>query len=346
VTGWVVQGLESDLGGFHLGPVDLELRPGSATAVLGASGAGKTTLLRALGGFLRTRPGRVLRDGVDITDWAPEDRGLGYVPQGLGLLPHRTVAHNVGYPLEIRGRPDAAARTHALLERFHLEGLARRYPARLSGGEQQRVAIARALAAEPGLIVWDEPWQGLDVLARHELGLALHDLRTTERVPMILVTHDPALAFSVADAFLVLRGGRVQSLTDATTLLRAPADAFAARFVGYENVLERTELESTPSGPLRAWLAERSGPDGLAFPTPAWPAPPVAGPLWSGKVRSARPAPGGLTIVLRADGLDLTLRVPPTAEERRPTLGDRLTFWIDPTSVLPLGVRDPIRRGS
>ncbi len=131
---WRVEGLESGLTGFHLGPIDLALAPGHAVAVLGTSGAGKTTLLRTLAGFLPARHGRIYRDGTDITDWPPEERGLGYVPQGLGLLPHRTVEGNLRYPMEVRGRPDAALRASELLDRFRLRPLARRYPARLSGG--------------------------------------------------------------------------------------------------------------------------------------------------------------------------------------------------------------------
>ena len=202
---WVAEGLEAGLDHFHLGPVDLEVGPGQAVAILGPSGAGKTTLLRALAGFLPLQNGRILRDGEEVSDWLPEERRLGYVPQGLGLFSHRTVARNIRYPMELQEGVDATRRTQELLQRFHLTPLADRYPARLSGGEQQRVALARALAAEPELILWDEPWQALDVLARHELGEILHDIRETERVPVVVVTHDPALAFSIADSFVVLR---------------------------------------------------------------------------------------------------------------------------------------------
>ena len=125
MSDWVVEALESDLDSFHLGPVDLALPSGHAVAVLGSSGAGKTTLLRTLAGFLPVRRGRLLRDGEDISDRMPEERSLGYVPQGLGLFPHRTVFGNVRYPMELRGRTDADERTLALLERFHLAQIGR-----------------------------------------------------------------------------------------------------------------------------------------------------------------------------------------------------------------------------
>ncbi len=277
MTTWKVEGVESQLDGFHLGPVDLELGPGRAVAALGSSGAGKTTLLRTLAGFLPARSGRIVRDGVDITDWMPEERGLGYVPQGLGLFAHRTVERNVRFPLEVRGRRDARARTQELLERFHLTPLQHRYPARLSGGELQRVAIARALAAEPELIVWDEPWQALDVEARYELGQVLQELRETDRVPVLVVTHDPGLAFSLADRFLVLRRGRVAWQGDAGALLDHPFDGFSARFVGLENVFDRPELEARQATPFIAWLLERAGEEGVAFGRPLVAGPPGRG---------------------------------------------------------------------
>jgi ABC-type Fe3+/spermidine/putrescine transport system ATPase subunit len=337
VSRWIVEELETDLDHFHLGPVDLDLVPGSVIAVLGPSGAGKTTLLRTLAGFLRARQGRILRDGVDISDWAPEERALGYVPQGLGLLPHRTVAGNIRYPMELRERPRVAQRTQELLDRFHLTPLAKRFPARLSGGEQQRVAIARALAADPGMIVWDEPWQALDVVARYELGLVLHELRETDRIPVVVVTHDPSLAFSVADSFVVLHRGQVRKRCDASTLLRTPSDAFAARFVGYENVYDRAALDGGASGSLRVWLRERSGVEGVAFSSPVLWVDRAAEPHWEGWVRSARPGPSGLAVEMLSDELLVTLRIPPPVVSPLPTIGERVRFRIDPASVMPLG---------
>ena len=341
MTRWVLDGVETDLDHFHLGPVDLDLAPGTATVVLGPSGAGKTTLLRTLAGFLPVRAGEITRDGTAISDWPPEQRCLGYVPQGLGLFPHRTVERNVRYPLELRDRPDAAARTRELLDRFHLSALARRYPARLSGGEQQRVALARALAAEPELIVWDEPWQALDVQARYELGLVFHELRASEGVPVVVVTHDPGLAFSIADSFLVLEGGRMRGRYDPSALLGAPPDPFVARFVGFENVYERTTLEAGPSSPFRSWLLEHAGPEGVAFRAPGLPASEGAGPRWDGSVRSARPGPAGLTVEVAADDLLVTLRVPPPWTPPLPALGEVARFRLDAAALCPLGGPPP-----
>jgi len=334
---WVVDGVESDLESFHLGPVDLSLRAGQAVAVLGTSAAGKTTLLRAIAGFLPLRRGRLLRDGVDVSAYLPEERGLGYVPQGLGLFPQRTVFGNVRYPMELRGRSNAGERTHELLARFRLEALAHRHPARLSAGEQQRVAIARALAAEPDLIVWDEPWQALDVGARHELAAVLRDLRETEGIPIVVVTHDPSLAFSLADGFVVLDRGRVRLAGDANTLLERPTDAFVARFVGYENVYDRAVLETAHGGSFTAWLLERAGPDGVALGTPD--ALPTTGvpSTWEGVVRSARPSPEGIRVELAVDDLLVEARLPRPWPAAVPGVGDRLRFNVSDTTVHPLG---------
>ncbi|HYA69832.1 MAG TPA: ABC transporter ATP-binding protein [Thermoplasmata archaeon] len=334
---WLVDGVEADLDAFHLGPVDLSLKSGQAVAVLGSSGAGKTTFLRTLAGFLPLEGGRLLRDGEDISRFLPEERALGYVPQGLGLFPQRTVFGNVRYPMELRGRLDANARTEELLERFDLSDLKKRHPARLSGGEQQRVALARALAAEPELIVWDEPWQALDVEARRELGLVLTELREDEGIPVVVVTHDPGLAFSVADSFIVLDRGQVRLSGDAHDLLDRPSDPFVARFVGYENVYERSTLEAGRDHPFTAFLLAAAGPEGVALGTPE--AVPTMGvpSRWEGVVRSARPNPEGVRVELAVDDLLVALRLPRSWPAKLPTVGDRLRFNVEQASVHRLG---------
>jgi ABC-type Fe3+/spermidine/putrescine transport system ATPase subunit len=341
MTGWSVEGVEAALDGFRLGPVDLGLAPGRVVAVLGSSGAGKTTLLRTLAGFLPAVAGRIRRDGRDITDLAPEARGLGYVPQGLGLFAHRTVERNVSYPLEVRGRADARKRSRELLDRFGLASLAGRRPARLSGGELQRVALARALASEPELVVWDEPSQGLDVEARHELGLVLQELRATERIPVLFVTHDPGLAFSTADEFLVLRAGRVALQGDAACLVERPTDPFVARFAGYENVYAPDDLADAPAGSLAAWLGVRAGPAGVAFARPSFDAGAAGDGPWEGVVHSARPTPDGLLVTVRSGVLWVALRRRAPGVAPVPALGDRLRFSVEEKSLRALGPAPP-----
>ncbi len=337
---WSVEGVASHLDGFRLGPVDLALAPGQVVAVLGNSGAGKTTLLRTLAGFLPADAGRIVRDHTDLTDRPPEARRLGYVPQGLGLFPHRTVERNVSYPLEMRARLDARARAREMLDRFGLTELAHRYPARLSGGEAERVALARALAAEPELVLWDEPWQALDVEARHALGEVFEELREVARVPVVLVTHDPALAFSTADEFLVLRRGVPEFSGAPGELLARPIDPFTARFVGYENVYERAALVAPVAGPFAAWLAARTGPGGIAFARPFVHAAPATSGAWEGTVRAARPTPEGLAVAASVGGLSVALRLEPGADGRLPSRGDRVRFDVEEKSLRSLGTLD------
>lgn len=346
MNNWACEALTADLGEFHLGPISLSLPAGRATALLGRSGAGKTTLLRALAGHLPCRSGRLLRDGEELTRAPPEARSVGYVPQGLGLFPHRTVEENVRYPLEVAGRPDAAERAAELLDRFRLRPLARRYPTKLSGGEAQRVALARALAREPALLLWDEPWQGLDVEARRELGLLLHALRRDERVPIALVTHDPELAFSVADRFAVLSNGRLAATTDAPSLLDAPPDAFTARFVGFENVLDRRTLDEADASPLSAWLAELAGPGGIAFPARALRRASAGEAGFAGRLVSARPGPSGLTLEIGIGTLALLGREERAPGAPPPELGQELRIAIDRTSLHPLGLLETAPSGA
>jgi ABC-type Fe3+/spermidine/putrescine transport system ATPase subunit len=334
VSAWTVERAEAAVDHFHLGPVDLDLVPGRVVAVLGRSGAGKTTLLRMLAGFLDLRAGRICRDGREVSDLPPERRGLGYVPQGLGLFPHRTVERNVSYPLEVRGRTDAHARARELLDRFGLARLAHRYPARLSGGEAQRVALARALAAEPELIVWDEPSQALDVEARHDLALVLQELKQAEQVPVVLVSHDPGLAFSTADQFLVLESGRVALAGDAGRLLRQPPDPFIARFVGFDNVVDRPTLDAAAPGSLAEWLAARSGPTGVAF---ARVTVDGRGGPWEGVVHAGRPTPDGYTLTVKVDDLWIELRIVPSAPLAAPAVGSRFRFALPDESLRALG---------
>ena len=340
MTRWSVERLTSHLERFELGPVDLALGPGEVVAVLGASGAGKTTLLRTLGGFVPATSGRIAREGVDLTRSPPERRGLGYVPQGLGLFRHRTVERNVSYPLEVRGRTDALRESRALLERFGLSSLARRYPASLSGGELERVALARALAAEPELVLWDEPWQALDVEARHELSVVFEELRAAARMPVVVVTHDPGLAFSVADRFLVLRAGKVTFQGAPGALLERPTDPFTARFVGYENLFDRAELGEGVPGSLGAWLLARSGPAGIAFPRPLVRTDREPQGVWEGVVRSARPTPEGGAVAATVGSLSVALRLGPPSEAPLPALGDRVRFEVDERTLRPLGAHD------
>ncbi|MCI4346301.1 MAG: ABC transporter ATP-binding protein [Thermoplasmata archaeon] len=302
LTGLVLTGVEVQQNGFHLGPVSLAVAPGSVGALIGPNGAGKTTLLRVIAGFGPRPAGELALDGERLNDLPPERRGIGWVPAGLGLLAHRRVEENVRYGLQLRGDPDARAKASSWILRLGLERVAREYPTRLSTGERQRTAIARALAVEPRLLLLDEPTSALDANAREELIRTLRELLAAESIPMLLVAHDAVTAVSLADRVHLLHGGRSRFDGPLAELEDRPVDRFAARFLGYENVLSAEELAAAPSGPLALRLRAASGPGGLAAPAHALIVRP-SGPGVEGKLLARRAR--GRTVLVEIDGLRL-----------------------------------------
>ena len=216
--------------------VSFVLAPGETLVLLGPSGCGKTTLLRMLNRLVEPDGGSVLVHGADVCRQPPEQlrRGMGYVIQQVGLLPHYTVAENVAVVPRLLGQPPAqvAARTEELLHRLHLppERFAGQYPRQLSGGQQQRVGLARALAADPPIVLMDEPFGALDPITRASIRREFRELPELRRKTVVLVTHDVTEAFELADRILLLEAGRVQQLGPPRELLLRPANDFVRRF--------------------------------------------------------------------------------------------------------------------
>ncbi len=225
-----------------LDDVSFEVAQGETLVLLGPSGCGKTTLLKTLNRLIEPDGGTIEINGRDVRQQAPEAlrRGIGYVIQQVGLLPHYTVAQNVGVVPGLLGRPAAetAARTTELLERLHLPAarFAAMLPAQLSGGQQQRVGLARALAADPPVILLDEPFGALDPLTRAAVRRDFRELDELRRKTMVLVTHDVPEAFELADRILLLNAGRIQQLGPPRELLLAPANDFVRRFFQAERL--------------------------------------------------------------------------------------------------------------
>jgi thiamine transport system ATP-binding protein len=208
VAGLEVRGVTAWLDGYPvLDSVDLVVGPREAIALLGPSGIGKSTLLRVIAGLVVPESGAVLWDGEDVTDVAPHRRGFGLVFQDAVLFPHLDVAANVAYPLRGASARVREARVAELLHLVQLTGFGERPVSTLSGGQAQRVALARALAADPRLLLLDEPFGALDTDLRLRLGDEVRDLLHGLGIPAIHVTHDADEAGRVADRVLLLAAG-------------------------------------------------------------------------------------------------------------------------------------------
>jgi osmoprotectant transport system ATP-binding protein len=202
-------------GRLLLDRISLALEEGSTTAILGRSGSGKTTLLRTVNRMVEATGGEVLVHGQSVrsADLIALRRGMGYVIQETGLFPHFTVERNVGLVPESQSRPrhERIRRSHELLSTVGLDpqSFARRYPHQLSGGQRQRVGLARALAAEPEILLMDEPFGALDPLTRAEMQDMLRDLLARLKKTVLLVTHDLDEALYLADRIVLLSDGKL-----------------------------------------------------------------------------------------------------------------------------------------
>jgi ABC-type Fe3+/spermidine/putrescine transport system ATPase subunit len=217
--------------------VSFEIRPGEMFFLLGPSGCGKTTVLRMLAGFLEPDGGDILFEQKRMNGVAAQDRNTAMVFQNYAIWPHLTVYENIAYGPRARKLADADHRAKDALRVVRLEELAQRKPAQLSGGQQQRVALARALAAEPDLILLDEPLSNLDARLRLELRGELQRIHRETRTTCLYVTHDQEEALSLADRIAVMNRGRIEQLGAPREIYERPANEFTARFMGEINVL-------------------------------------------------------------------------------------------------------------
>jgi osmoprotectant transport system ATP-binding protein len=218
--------------------LNLEVPQGSLTVFVGPSGCGKTTSMRMINRMAEPTSGTVAVDGADVATVDPVRLrlGIGYVIQGAGLMPHQRVIDNVATVPVLKGQSRRAARTaaYAVLERVGLDAkLATRYPAQLSGGEQQRVGVARALAADPPILLMDEPFSAVDPIVRHELQREILRLQAELRKTIVFVTHDIDEAVRLADRVAIFGpGGTLQQYEEPARLLSRPANDFVARMIG------------------------------------------------------------------------------------------------------------------
>ncbi|CAM4171934.1 ABC transporter [Bordetella tumbae] len=226
--------------------LSLALPAGHIGCLLGQSGCGKTTILRAIAGFEPVRAGHIALDGTIISSEsvlvAPEHRRVGMMFQDYALFPHLTAAENVAFGLrKLMNKAQRAVRVKEMLDLVGLSAAADSYPHEISGGQQQRVALARALAPSPDLLLLDEPFSNLDVDTRERLAFEVRDILKSTGHTAILVTHNQAEAFAIADRIGVMNEGKVVQWDTPYNLHHHPATDFVRDFVRREALVEQRQ---------------------------------------------------------------------------------------------------------
>jgi osmoprotectant transport system ATP-binding protein len=250
-------------GGLAVDDLSLEVARGELCVLVGPSGCGKTTTMKMINRLIDPTSGRVLLDGDDVSTVDPVElrRRVGYVIQQVGLFPHQTVQANVGTVPSLLGwdRKRIRARTAELLDLVGLDPstYGDRYPAQLSGGQRQRVGVARALAADPLVLLMDEPFSAVDPVARERLQTEFLRLQRELRTTVVLVTHDIDEAVRLGDRIAILRqGGHLEQYADPATLLGQPATSFVADFVGADRAVKRLSVTPIDPGALEPYDGE------------------------------------------------------------------------------------------
>lgn len=234
----------------------LELPTGKTTVLVGSSGCGKTTVLRMVNRMVDPTSGTVWIDDDNVAAIAPVPlrRRIGYVMQNAGLLPHRKVIDNIATVPLLNGatKAEAHARAAELMELVGLEpSMAKRYPDQLSGGQQQRVGVARGLAADPNILLMDEPFGAVDPLVRGDLQAELLRIQRELHKTIVFVTHDIAEALALGDQIAILaKGGRIAQVGSPEDVVTKPADSFVADFLGLGRGELDLHLKETPNGTL------------------------------------------------------------------------------------------------
>lgn len=235
-----IQNVRKNFGTFlALNDINLDVGETEFVCLLGPSGCGKTTLLRIVAGLLPFEDGHILLGGEPLDATPARERNFGIVFQSYSLFPNMTAVQNVGYGPRLRGLSRQAVRAQAerFLEMVKMPHLADRYPHELSGGQQQRVAIARALAAEPALLLLDEPLSALDARVRTTMRGEIREMQQALGIPTIMVTHDQEEALTMADRVVCMNQGEIVQVDTPINLYQRPRTRFVADFVGVSNFL-------------------------------------------------------------------------------------------------------------
>jgi spermidine/putrescine transport system ATP-binding protein len=239
-----LEGIKKNFGDVEvLKGIDLNINKGEFITILGASGCGKTTLLRIIAGLETAGGGRVLLDGLDVTNDEPNKRNVRMVFQNYALFPHMNVEANIGYSLKLKhaGKAEIKKAVKEALELVRLPGYEKRMSSELSGGQRQRVAIARALVNKPPLLLLDEPLGSLDLQLRRQMQIELKRLQVQLGITFIYITHDQEEALSMSDRVAVMRNGVLEQTGSPEDIYCRPATSYVAHFVGNANVLHHKD---------------------------------------------------------------------------------------------------------
>ena len=239
--------------------INCHIERGEFVTLLGPSGCGKSTLLRCIAGLTAVDSGKILLDGQDLVPLSPQKRGIGMVFQSYALFPNMTVEQNVAFGLRMQKVAPEESRSRVLevLQLVELQDFASRYPHQLSGGQCQRVALARSLVTRPRLLLLDEPLSALDARIRKHLREQIRAIQRELGLTTIFVTHDQEEALVLSDRIVLMNGGNIVQSGDAETLYTAPADAFAAGFIGNYNLLDADAASRLLLRPVNSRVAIR-----------------------------------------------------------------------------------------
>lgn len=226
--------------------IDLKIERGDFVTLLGPSGCGKSTLLRCLSGLESVTEGRIFLDGTDITEMEPRDRNVGMIFQQYSLFPNMNVFQNIAFGLKLKKLPkqDIEAKVRKAIEMVELKGKEDHYPSQLSGGQQQRVALARSIAAEPKVLLLDEPLSAIDAKLRRSLQSRIREIHDELGITSIFVTHDQDEAMILSDVIHLFNQGSIEQSDKPVDLYTSPKSAYAAGFIGQYNILSREDFHS------------------------------------------------------------------------------------------------------
>lgn len=228
--------------------LSLEIKRGELITILGTSGCGKTTLLKMVNKLIEPTSGQIYVHGREVKDWDSIQlrRCIGYVIQHIGLMPHLTIRNNITYVLGLMGakEEEMEARARELIQLMGMsEELLGRYPRQLSGGQRQRVGVARALAADPDIVLMDEPFGAVDEINRSQLQDELKDLQGKLQKTILLVTHDIPEALKLGTRIILLRDGQIEQIGTKEELVMSPKTEYVKQFLGTKGLQSIIEEE-------------------------------------------------------------------------------------------------------